>query len=996
MADAPRVEPIALPGPLRSTSPFPFVGRARELVTLTALLPVDGGDAGGRVVLLSGESGSGKTRLVRELAHEAVLRGALVLYGASDAVVNAPYQPFVESLDYLVRQADTDVLVEDLGASGGELVRLLPDLGARVEVPAPAAAADPDTERHRLHTAVADLLVAVSLRRPVLLVLEDVHWADPPSLHLFRQLARTSAEGAMLLLATFREREPEVNSEFSEALADLFRTEGVTRVRLSGLSSDDVAEFVRRSAGTETGDLSAVAQAIGELTEGNPFLLCELWRSIVESGAVDIRDGYLRLTRPLSEVASPESVRDVVDNRLARLAATTRAVLEVAAVVGSEFEVGVLGPASGLEDDAFSAALEEAARSGMIEDVSGATLGYRFTHELVRRALYDRLTGIRRAELHLRVGEALERAHEASTAPVLPELAHHFAIAAPIGGPKRAVMYNVRAAEAAIASLAFEEAVARLSIALELGIDDERLRAQVELDLGDAQDKAGDTHAALAAFGSAAALAREREDAETLARAAIGFEAACWAPGISAGTVELLREATSLLDDRDSALRAQALSALGRALIFVGEHVEAKVVRSEAIEMARRLGDPRTLAAVLCHAYWARATEPLEDVLALLTEARDLGAELEDAAILAEATAWRIVTLVGLCQLEDARRERESLLRIAEQSRQPIWLHIAEQFGSALALCDGRLDEAESMAQRSWEWNPHLRGRDPSGVYGLQLFGVRREQGRLAELKPVLGLLGGRGHTAWRPGLIVLLTELGEDDEACVELRRMRAGGFAAVPRDSLWHASVAYLTDACSDLDDVETAGLLYPELERLAGSNLQVAQLVACYGAADRYLGMLATVLRRFDDAEAHFEYALYLNRRMRASAWSAHTLYQYGRMLLRRNLPGDRARAAEQLAEAAQLAAGRGLVRLLERLRVLSPVAAQPEVYPDGLSAREVEVLRHVARGRSNREIGAVLHISEHTAANHIRSILRKTSCANRTEAASYAHRQGLVSA
>jgi DNA-binding CsgD family transcriptional regulator len=933
---------------------------------------------------------------VRELAHEAGLQGVLVLYGASDAVVNTPYQPFVESLDYLVRQTDSDALVADLGISGGELVRLLPDLATRAGVSAPSAAADPDTERHRLHTAVSDLLAAVSLRVPVLLVLEDVHWADPPSLHLFRQLSRTSADSRLLLLATFREREPEVRSEFSEALADLSRIEGVERLRLSGLSREDVAEFVRRSAGTERGELEAVARAICELTEGNPFLLCELWRSIVESGAVEIAGGYLQLTRPLSEVASPESVKDVVDNRLGRLADSTTTLLEVAAVIGSEFELGVVGRASGLDDEVLSDALEEAVQSGTIEDVSGATFVYRFTHELVRRALYDRLTGIRRAELHLRVGEALERSHQANTAPVLPELAHHFAIAAPIGGRDRGVTYNIHAAEAARSSLAFEDAVVRLSTALELGIDDERLRAQVELDLGDSNDKAGNTQPALAAFRSAASLARERADAEMFARAAIGFEEACWAPGITAGTVELLREATTLLDETDSALRAHALSALGRALVFVGQHDEAKRVRSEAIAMARRLGAPRTLAAVLCHAYWARATEPLEDVLAMLTEARELGAELDDAEILAEASAWRIVTLVGLCQLEEARREREALLQIAEQSRQPIWLHIAEQFGSALALCDGRLDEAEALAQRSWEWNPHLRGRDPSGVYGMQLFGVRREQGRLAELKPVLGLLGDRGHTAWRPGLIVLLTELGEDEEARAELRRMRAGGFATVPRDSLWLASVAYLTDACSDLDDEESAGLLYPELERLAGANVQVAQLVACYGAADRYLGMLATVLRRWDDAEAHFEYALFLNRRMRAHAWTAHTLYQYGRMLLRRNARGDRERAAEQLEEAAQLAAPRGLVRLLERLRVLSPVAAQPDVYPDGLSAREVEVLRHVAVGRSNREIGAALHISEHTAANHIRSILRKTSCANRTEAASYAHRHGLASA
>jgi DNA-binding CsgD family transcriptional regulator/tetratricopeptide (TPR) repeat protein len=987
-------ERIALPGALRSTPAFPFVGRSPELASLSALLPLEQGGKG-YVALLSGESGSGKTRLVRELAHEAAAHGVLVLYGASDAVVNMPYQPFVEALDFLTRQMEPDRLRADLGTGGGELTRLLSDLPSRVgPLPNPVAA-DPDTERHRLHTAVADLLSGASRRRPLLLVVDDTHWADAPSLHLFRHLARTCAQTSALLLATFREREPDMRPEFSEALADLSRTEGVTRLRLAGLSNEDVGEFVRRSAGARAdAEVSSLATALGELTGGNPFLLCELWRTLVETGAVEVGESRVRLTRTVAELGSPESVRDVITHRLARLAPSATALLEVAAVLGPEFELDVLGDAAGLGERELATAVETAVRSGMIEEVPASGLAYRFTHELVRRALYDRLIGIRRAELHLLAAEALQRAHAASPGRVLSELAHHFAVAAPVGGKGRAIDYNLRAADGALASLAFEEAAMRLSQALGLGIEDRALRAQVQLTLGSARHKAGQTLAALESFTAAATLARSLGDGELLARAAIGFEDAAWAPGITEGAVELLREAVDALGEEDSALRAGLLAALSRELVFAGEHAEAADVRSQAIAIGRRLGDPRTLATALTQAYWARTTAPLEDVLAMLTEARDLGAELDEPAILAEATAWRIVTLVGLCDLDTAREDVAELQRVAEQTRQPVWLHIVEQFGSALALCDGRLDEAEQMALRSWEWRPYLRGHDPSGVYGVQLFGIRREQGRLAELRPALDLLGDRedGTRVWGPGLVALLAELGVEAEAREELRHMRAGGFAAVPRDSLWLASLSYLTDGCAALGDAESAALLYPELERFGGGNVQIAQLVACYGSADRYLGMLATVLRRWPAAEAHFEYALYLNRRMGAHTWTAHSAFEYGRMLLARRQAGDLERASELLSEAERYAERLGLTALLAKIRGLG--ATRPVPYPDELSAREVEVLRLVARGRSNREIGRELVISEHTAANHVRNILRKTGCANRTDAAAYAYRHGLV--
>ncbi len=983
-----------LPGSLRLTSTFPFVGRSPQLETLRALMPTAEGE-GRRVVLLSGEPGSGKSRLVREFANEAAGLGVLVLYGACDAVVRTPYGPFVEALEHATRVVEPVGLRAALATSGGELTRLLPDLRGRVgDLPAPVEA-DADTERHRLHTAVTDLLVGLSAR-PVLLVLEDGHWADASTLLLLRHLARAAGNARVLLLVTFRDTEADVPEALSQTLADLRRSDDVVRLRLTGLSDDDVDEFLRHAAAGDAGSgQRELARAIGELTGGNAFLVCELWRALVETGIVEVVDGAIRATRPLAELGTPESVREVVSQRLSRLAPATTDLLELTAAAGSEFGLDIVRQASGLSEPDLLGALEEAVHSGMIEELPSRRLAYRFTHELVRRALYDRLSGVRRAELHLRVGEALERS-EGRSGRVLADLAHHFAAAAPLDGAQRGIEYNVAAARAAAAAVAFDEAATRLRTALELGIESPAKRAEVFLELGTASHRAGDALDALEAFEQTAGIARELGDGDLLARAAIGYEEACWRPGIAdQGAVELLEEATTALGEDNLELRAGLLGGLARGLVFQGEHERGAIVRTNAVALARRLDDPVPLATVLVRSYWSRGTSSLDEILAMLTEAVDLGEELGDTEILAEAMAWRVPTFVALGDLDAARLEAAALLRTAEQTAQPFMLHVAEHYGSSIALCDGHLDEAEARARHSHEWSRLLSGSDAAGVYGIQMFNIRREQGRLAELAPIIRILatGADRGGPWRPGLASVLVELGMEAEARRELERVVGEGLDPF-RESLWLAALAYLTDACAALGDEAAAAILYPALEPLAGTNVMVGHLVACHGAADRYLGMLAATLGESERAEEHFESAMELNRRMGAVTWLAHTAYEYGRLLMACG-PGERDRADALLGEAAALAERIGMPALLGRVRALGS-AAPAKRRPDELSAREVEILCLVARGMSNREIGTTLFISEHTAANHIRNILRKTRCANRTEAASYAHRHGLVGA
>ena len=797
-----------LPDSLRPISPSPFVGRAAELERLRTLMPWAEGE-GRRVALLAGEPGAGKSRLAREFAAGAASEGALVLYGACDAVVRTPYGPFVEALDRLVRVTEAEELRAALGSGAAELARLLPDLPAVAgELPEPVEA-DPDTERHRLHTAVADLLANVSRERPMLLVLEDAHWADAPTLLLLRFLARAAWRARLLILVTFRDTEADkVPGGLAETLADLRRADDVLRMRLPGLSEAEVSDLVSRAAGDLGRDpeLPELASTIHDLTGGNAFLVCELWRALLETGTVEVVDGCILVTRPLAELATPESVSEVVSQRLSRLAPSTSDLLELAAVAGPEFELEPIGRAAKLTEPELLAALEEAIGSGMIEELPSQRMACRFTHEIVRRALYDRLSQLRRAELHLSVGEALEGTTDAASDRGLADLAHHFGSAAPFGGAKRAIEYNLRAARAASASLAYDDAATRLGTALEIGIEDEHERAAALLELGWAGHRAGKATDAVEAFAAAAEIARGLGSAELLAQAAIGYEESCWRPGLtswrpgltSQDAVELLEEALTAVGGGSGELRISLLAGLSRALDFQGERERGGIVRENGVALARRLDDRPGLAKVLVRSYWARGTTPLPEILPMLTEAMELAEELDDSEAHTEAIAWRVPTLVSLGDL------------------------VAARVGGRRPAGDGRADRAavHESHRRALRVGDRPRGRRPGGGRGdgrtLARVGRpvdrtrRNRQPRHPDVRhsPRAGTTGGAGAGGQDPGRrgrprgamasrarrrARRARHGGRREEGALEARR---GGHRRVPGIAL--AGDAHLPDRC------------------------------------------------------------------------------------------------------------------------------------------------------------------------------------------------------
>jgi hypothetical protein len=336
------------------------------------------------------------------------------------------------------------------------------------------------------------------------------------------------------------------------------------------------------------------------------------------------------------------------------------------------------------------------------------------------------------------------------------------------------------------------------------------------------------------------------------------------------------------------------------------------------MEMARRVGDPGALMVALSHAAWTRGSRPLDEILVDLTEACELASTLPHDALLDVARGMRIALLIEAFALDEARADNESHRELSERSGQPFLTQVVAQHDALFALCDGRLDAAEAAANRANEIAREAEA-GPSAVHGIQMFSIRREQGRLDEIAPLVRLIAsGRTESAglWRPALAVLLAEIGDVEAARRELRGLVDAGLEAIPRGGLGVGGLAYVADACTLVEDHALAAPIYEQLLAFEGQNMVVGSAVMCYGASDRMLGALATVMLRWDDADRHLANALVLNQRLGSPTWIAHTLYERARLAVRRGWPDGPERAGEALAAARRLGLS-GLVARLERL-------------------------------------------------------------------------------
>jgi class 3 adenylate cyclase/tetratricopeptide (TPR) repeat protein len=928
--------PAEVPSLPASLVPLPggfFVGRDHELSRLKAAWK-DAVVGTRRAVLVAGEPGIGKTRLASELAAEVHAEGAIVLYGRCEEELGVPYQPFAEAVRSYAATCPSEELVDHVDIHGGALARLVPELGRRLpDVPAPVQA-EPEVERYLLFEAVAGLLEAASERAPVLLVLDDIHWAAKPTLLLMRHLLARAGSASLLVVGTYRDTELGRTHPLSETLADLRREQSVERLALAGLDEEGVAAFVEAAAGQALGARGqALARALSAETEGNPFFIGQVLRHLAETGAIYQHEGEWTYDGPLAQLAIPEGVREVVGRRLSRLSEQANRVLGIASVIGRDFDLDLIVRVSELSEAEVLAALEEAADARVVSEVPGVLDRYTFAHALVRETLHDELPTSRRVRLHRRVGEALEGMRAADIDLHLGQLAYHFGEAAEGGGAAKAVGYARRAAEAAMGVLAYEEAAVMYQRALDaLDLDpvpDPRGRGDLLVGLGDARRGAGDTRGAMAACQQAAELARDIGANELLARAALAFDdATYWALGpfdqsAVAASSGVLHEALDVLGSGDTALHALVLARLARVLIATapGEELRSYAERSRSI--ADRIGDDNLRVAALLGTAWATlGPDRPEERRAAIDELVRLTVQLGDRGREFEARTFALASALEIGDIGGVDHELEALRQLGEELRWPQYRYFPVVAGAMRALLAGRLDEAERLSFEAFSIGQEMQSEWALANLGAQLFTLRRYQGRLGDLEgPVRAQVAHYPQvTAWRCALAYLLMADHRLEEARIEFETLASHDFRDLPRDLNWSVSLFEMADVCHALGDTQRAKLLYELLRPEAALNIVVGPGVTCVGSASRSLGMLATTMGRWQEAEAHFEEALAFNGRLGAQPLVAFTLLAYARMLAARAGTGDLARARDLAAGALATAESLGLDGFTPEIRAV----------------------------------------------------------------------------
>jgi class 3 adenylate cyclase len=901
----------------------PLVGREQEIGLLLERW-VQAREGLGQVVVLSGEAGIGKSRVVQVLTDQMAIEGTtrMVLRGHPYHTHSALY-PVIEHFERLLQfgrneapEAKLARLEQVLEASNLPLAEAVSLLAALLVLPHPAhyppLTLSPQQQRQQTLDTLVTWLLAETERQPVLTVWEDLHWADPSTLELLGLVISQASTARLLTVLTCR---PEFHPPWAPRSY-------LSHLTLNRLTRSQAAEMAQRVAGGRRLPAEVVEQIVTK-TDGVPLFVEELTKAVLESGLLREAGTRYKLTGPLLSLAIPTTLQDSLMARLDRLV-TAKGIAQLGAVIGRQFSCELLQAVSYLDEATLQRELERLVEAELLYQRGVPPQAtYTFKHVLVQDAAYQSLLKRTRQQYHQRIAQVLEERFPETTGAQPEVLAYHYTEA---GLSARAVVYWQRAGQRAMALLAYEEAVKYYETALgalELQETvDEAQRYELLLALGEARMKAGDFPQAMDTFHQSADIARKLRSPEGLARAALGFEDTSWRPGRFGGpAVHLLEEALEALGKEDSVLRVRVLGGLARALSFAGAPERAEVVGQQAIDMARRLGDPAVLVFALKaqqDSLWGRP-ERINEVFASAEEMLRLAEEIGDKEKAHDARYWRLFCLLELGDIQAADAELEALIRLDEEIRQSFYMYVSIGLQAMRALLEGRFADAERLAQQGLAVGQRLQGEDTSGVFGLQMFTIRREQGRLREVEPVVRLFVQQNPAAstWQPGLALVYSELGLEQEAREMFERLAANDFADIPRDAMWVTSMTYLAEVCAFLGDTRRADILYQRLLPYAKHNVMLGGGFACVGAAARYLGMLATTMLRWEEAAKHFHAALEINARMRARPSLAHTQQQYAEMLLTRGQPGDRDRAMSLLDEALAIASQLGMGALTDRV-------------------------------------------------------------------------------
>ncbi|MBI5292151.1 MAG: AAA family ATPase [Chloroflexi bacterium] len=986
---------------------IPLIGRQHELDSLRREFQ---NAARGRTtfVLLSGEPGVGKSHLLAEVARLGEAEGARALRGQClESEGMPPYLPFLEALGEYMRTAPQAQLRRQTGANAHVLATLFPEILQRLGDLSPLYDLPPEQARFRLYEAIAAFFRNLCEGQPALLLFDDLQWADAASLDLLAYIVRHQPSIRLLILAAARPGEGETNAPFQRLLSELDRLRHLNVIEIPPLSAEEIAGVAAHLLGAP---LEAQAcRLLHEWSEGNPFFAEELLRGWQEAGRMRRAESFWILD-PLIEGQLPRSILRAIEGRLARLPLSTLEKLRVAAILGRRFESRLLADALGQEVETVEEHLQPAVWVHLLR-AEGET--YAFYHDTVREALYRQVIASRRQRLHGFIGRALE----ARSAPRdgvlgLPKDVHHLADLAfhfsRSGDREHGVHYARLAAEEALRAFAPLEAVRHYQSALHLieqmkeaGLPIPSQKGELVLGLGEAALQTGMEAEAIAAFQSAQAWFEQRGDPLAAGRAAHGLGRALWQTESIPAAQQAFESALNLLGEEVSAESAQAHTNLADLLVLsLNQYDEGMTHAERALEMARRLEDEHlTISALRAlgnfHVranHLAEGIDTLENALSLAIEADDPSAAAETCTALLMALGWSALFKRAI---EIARQ----LTELAERCQTRYYLRHVYSLLAHVHMQQGKVEKSRQSVAQAREVVEHLASPEPQAFLNLT-------HGYLAYIVgdyPAMQDFISRAVSVFRSfGPEALIWYLGMDglarlysghhvearacrDELETLLRQTSVGAFPAA--EALAHLALFSL-----ELGERERLLNLYPRLLPFRGQYHD--------GLMDRLLGAIEILQKDWDKAQASLGAAEMTARREGIQWELAKTLASRADLELARGGAGSAARARALLAEALAIFKTYGNAeeqkRIRARLRDLprQPGEKLPQPAPAGLSRRQVEILKLLAAGKSNRKIADELALSEKTVANHVTMIFNKIGVENRAAAAAFATRQGLV--
>ena len=919
-----------------------IVGRRRELDALRGWLR-GACEGGGRLVLCAGEPGIGKTRLAQELAGIALAAGARVAWGRCVEVEGAPaFWPWRQVLRSL----------------GADVDRVL---AGDVESP---------EDRFRVFDDVSEAVrVAAARSGGLVVILDDLHRADGPSLLALRHLSGQTADARLLVFATFRDVEPA--TVLPRVLPDLLRSPAVERLDLAGFDLPEVREQLSRTIGR---DPTADARAVLDVTGGNPLFVREVARAMA--------DGTWRPDRP------PRTVLDVVGARLDRVSPECRRLVQAAAIVGRDFSLALVAEALGEPSDQCLPLVDEAVAHGLVQPV-GDTGDHRFVHALTREAVEASLTSADRVALHHAVAEAIEARFGADLSDHVAEIARHWAALAPYGEAATARTWAIRAAEEAVRRLAFEEGVRLYRAALSFPAAPlaEVERCRVLVGLGRAAYLAGDLRGCTGAAASAAEAAGRAGSPELMAEAALVLEAAP-DPVVNVVARQLCEQALAgVADGGHEASRARLLAQLGHLAFYDGQQDRVETLSTAALDLARSSGDDRALGDAL-RARKEACPGPAgrTERMSLVAEALALASRTSSARTAMWARLWQIDALVESGQLASAADALSALQVAVERVGGPVSAWHLDRVTAYVAQAQGRYADAASAARRAFERMHPVEPGPARGAHAALHIALARHVGITDDAaavvdRPVGPLPRFRTMAPLSRASLLLSAGLPDDAAASYELagplEAWSLPAFFVVP-GYLFGALVAAELGRDEDLRTL--LGRLEPfRLEHAVGEG------VFYLGPVELALGRGAAALGHLDLAVADLRFAAEQADRAGAPGFVAEARYHLAKALVARQAPGDAEEALSAAGEADRLARALRMAAYVERTGAL--VTHLGAARPAPLSPREVEVVGLVAEGLTNRQIAERLVISERTAQNHVQHILTKLGFATRSQIAAW---------